>query len=245
MKIILRVLFCILLSVSVKAQYVEITNLAGTTAYGSLTATVTSGGSVTTWTSWCTTIYNPPTYTSYWAGEAAAGWYKFTLNHAVSALKVYSYALNGGALGAGEYLEVYINGAPYNITAAEMTSYTDCPSAGSSCYLWPIGGVNVIMGPNGSTANYSGGDFIIPQCSGITEFELYCNGNEAGVTYYVFVDTTFLEVRWILIIPAILLALLMTGLGLTPGQLRWLLHKVSQLHLQFGPTPVLIMLLKQ
>ena len=187
MKLTLRVLIFILLSLSAKAQYVQINNLAGTTAYGSLTATVTSGGSVTTWTNWCTTSYG----TSYWAGQAAAGWYKFTLNHAVSALKVYSYALNGGAYGAGEYLQLYINGAPYNITAAEMTSYTDCPSPGASCYLYPIGGANVIMGPNGPGTDYSGGDFIVPQCSGITEFELYCNGNEAGVTYYVFVDTTF------------------------------------------------------
>ena len=188
MRTILRTLIFVLLSFSAKAQWVEITNLSGTSTFGTLTATVTSGGSVTTWSTWCTTTFFP---TSYWAGQSGPGWYTFTLNHPVSALKVYSYALNGGTLGTGEYLEVYLNGAPYSVTAADMTNYNDCGSGSGPVYLYPIGGVNVIMGPTGGGGGYNGGDFIINKCTGINSFELYCNGNEAGVTYYVFVDTVF------------------------------------------------------
>ena len=189
MKLTLRVLIFILLSVSARAQYVQINNLSGTSAYGSLTATVTSGGSFTTWTTWCTTAFG----TSYWVGQSGPGWYKFQLNHAVSSLKVFSYAINGGPLGAAEYLELFLNGVPYSFTAADMTNYNDCGSGTGPVYLYtlPAGGPTVIMGTLGTSSDYNGGDFIHSDCAGITEFELYSNGNEAGVTYYVFVDTTF------------------------------------------------------
>jgi len=194
MKVILRVLIFILFSVSAKAQFVQITNTTGTSAYGTLNVTVTPGGYCQTWGSWCTTMYGtPPTYTSYWVGESAAGsgagWYTFTLSHAVSGIKAYSYAINGAAYGTGEYLEMYINGSPYSFTPADITNYADCASgAGTVCYLYTLGsGTTVAMGPV-PPGDYSGVDFIHMQ-TGITSFELYSNGNLAGVTFYVFVDT--------------------------------------------------------
>ncbi len=166
-----------------RAAYVQITNTSGTSTYGSLSATVTSTGSITTWTSWCTTSFG----TSYWAGSGTAGSYTFTLSHPVASLKIPSYALNGGPFGSGEYLQMYINGVFYPLTAANMTSYTDCGSGAGPCYLF--GGL--LMGPSGSDVDYNGGDFIINSCTGINSFEVYCNGILNGVTFYVFVDTTF------------------------------------------------------
>ena len=191
MKLFFRFLIFILLPVSANAQYIEITNLSGTSTFGPLSVTVASTGSVSTWSSWCTAIYNPPSYTSYWAGESAAGGYQYVLNHLVSSLKVFAYGLNGGAMGAGEYLEVYVNGVPYSLTAGNITSYNDCSGgSGAPVYLYPIAGTNVIMGPVGTVSDFNGCDFVITPSTGISSFELYCNGTLDGVSYYVYVDST-------------------------------------------------------
>ena len=183
--IIQLVLLVSLFSLNAKGAFVQINNLSGTAAYGSLTATVTSTGSVTTWSSWCATSFG----TSFWAGNGIGtpGSYTFTLNHPVYSLKVLSYALNGGPTGTGEYLKMTVNGAFHPLTATEMTSYSDCGSGAGPCYL----SAGLLYGPAGSSSDYNGGDFVITTCGGISSFDIYCDGSLEGVTYYVFVDTTF------------------------------------------------------
>ncbi len=184
MKVIYRIFILLLFATTANAAYIQITNTSGTATYGGLSVTVVPTGSFTTWSSWCTMSFG----TSYWIGSSGPGNYTYTLSRPVHSIKVVSYALNGGAyMGGGEYLQMYLNGAPYSLTTTDMTSYTDCPGAGSGpCYLasgW-------LWGPVGSGSDYDGGDFTINQCTNINSFEMYCNGTEAGVTYYVWVDTT-------------------------------------------------------
>ena len=193
MKKLLYILIFTLLAVNTKAQYVQITNVAGTTAaYGSLTATVTGGGTYSMVTGgWCT--YTTTEYAPGFSGFGGApGDFKFVLNHAVSAVKVFSYAINGGSYGNGEYLELYINGVPYSFTPADITSYTDCGSGAAPCYLYTLaGGPTVIMGPLPTSTPWNGGDFIVSQCTGITSFEIYTNASLNGIGVYVYVDTVF------------------------------------------------------
>ena len=183
-RLLIMFFISMILSLNTKAAYVQINNLSGTATYGTLTATVTSTGSVTTWLSWCTTSFG----TSYWAGNGLAGSYNFVFNHPVYSVKILSYADNGGPLGAGEYVQTSINGSVYPLTAANMTSYTDCGGVGSGpTYL--LGGL--LYGPVGTLSDYNGGDFIITSCAGINSFNFYCNGIGNGVTFYMWVDTTF------------------------------------------------------
>jgi gliding motility-associated-like protein len=98
---------------------------------------------------------------------------------------VHTWGINGGPLGAGEWVQMSINGSVYPLTPADITSYTECSPGGGPMYL----NAGRFMGPIGTAGNYNGGDYVISVCTGITSFELYCNGSLSGVAYHIEMDT--------------------------------------------------------
>jgi len=171
----------LLLSLTAKGQYL-ITNFTGTAIYGTRSVTVTSAGSVLTYADPC---LGPPTL--YWAGQIGPGSYSYSFNRPVYSINVDCDYLNSGTFGAGEYLSMNVNGSFYALTAANMTSYSVCGSGGGPSYLY----TGFLMGPNTAGFAYNGGSFTISMCTGISSFEIYCNGIEAGVTWHVGFDTLF------------------------------------------------------
>ena len=164
------------------AQYMLITHFSGSAAYGSYNVTVTSGGSVTTGGSSCL-----PAPTAYWiAPSSSIGWYTYTFSAPVSSVQVHVDGMNGGTYGAGDILKVFINGAPYVITPADITSYTGCGGPGGPCYL--LGGY--LYGPVGTTLVYTGADMTITYCGGINSIELYTDHSTSGMDYHIGIDTS-------------------------------------------------------
>ena len=186
MRHIYTVAIAILLSFTAHGQYMFISNFVGPTVfYGSLGVTVTATGSVSTGGGSC---LGAPL--EYWAGQTGIGSYIYTLSAPVYKIRIHTWGINGGPLGAGEYIKMNINGAFYPLTAANITSYTECLPGGGPMYL----NAGTLMGPLGLNTNYNGGDFVISGnqtsiCGPVTSFELWCNGTTSGVAYHVEVDT--------------------------------------------------------
>ncbi len=180
MRYLYTVAIAILLSFTAKGQFMIISNFTGTSFYGSLGVTVTSMGSVSTGGGSC---LGAPL--EYWAGQTGPGAYIYTVSAPVYRIRVHTWGINGGPLGSGEYCQMYINGAIYALTPADVTSYTECLPGGGPMYI----SAGRWMGPVGLTSNYNGGDYIISVCTGISSFELWCNGSLSGVAYHVEVDT--------------------------------------------------------
>ncbi len=164
------------------AQFVNITNFSGTATFSGVNVTVTFGGSVSTGGSTCLGLP-----LEYWPGPSGApGWYHYSCSRPVYSVKVNAWGLNGGASGAGDYLQMEINGIPYSLTPADITSYTSCGGVGGPCYL--LGGK--LYGPIGTSSQANGGEIIITSCSaGINSFKVYCAGR-SGVAYHIAIDTS-------------------------------------------------------
>ena len=195
MKAFISTLLLALLAVSAKSQLFPITYFTGTTFFGSYGITVTSGGSVGTGGA---PVCLGPILDQYWVGYPAGGVYlpgsyTYALSKPVYKIAIHSYGINSGPLGAGEYLSMSVNGAPYTLTPANVLSYTECMPGGGPCYL----STGFLMGPVGPgfpTVDYNGGDLLITSSTGIHSFECYSNGIESGVAYVVYLDTSVVNV---------------------------------------------------
>ncbi len=175
----MRTLFSIVIMLTfafhANAQYVTVTNLAGTTAYGSTNVTVTTTGSVAS-TPWCGV--NP-----YWIGSGGPGSYIFNFSSPKDAVRIYVTAMN--VLGSDtEKISVFINGTFYNLTPANLTVY---PGTCAQPTQPIIGGMLVCtaapLGVGG------GGQLDIYQC-GITSCEVFTNGVLNGSTFTFQFDST-------------------------------------------------------
>jgi gliding motility-associated-like protein len=188
MKAIFRTVLLLLLATQTDAQYAWITNLSGTSSYGSLNVTVTSAGSISSGGGTCL----PGSGGTYWIGfpatPPAGGSYTYTFSKPVWAIKIACQGINGAPLGTGEYVKAFVNGSFYPIQPADVTSYTETCPGGGPCYLW----TGLFMGPVGlpfPANSYNGGDFTINSCTGINSFELYCDGSLYGTAYNIYADT--------------------------------------------------------
>ena len=110
------------------AQYTQVTNSSGTTAYGSVSVTTTSSGSVS-YAGTCTSA------NFFWLNPGSS--YTFTFSSPVSALQM--QYMNGPAVNTLTTGHFIVNGSPYTITGANI-------SAGASiCSDFTL---NVISGGN-------------------------------------------------------------------------------------------------
>jgi gliding motility-associated-like protein len=163
MKNFLRLSILLLFAVHAKAQYTTVTNLAGMVAYGTTNVTVTPGGSASA-TPWCGV-------SPYWIGSAGPGWYTYTFSPAVKAVRIYVTAMDVGFTTPPdtEKLSVFINGAFYTLTSANITTYAGtCAQPTEPA----IGGQMVCTLDFGSGG---GGQIDIAQC-GITSCKVWTNG---------------------------------------------------------------------
>ena len=187
-KVMLLLVLLVLHAISAKSQLVLDYTLGGTLTYGSYIVTVTpgtSGCSLTNYTGGCLS----PVPDQYWIGSCSSpSSCTYTINQAVYQIKIKARELNGGPLGAGEYLAISINGIPDTLTNCNVTSDSmtclGIPTS-SACYLYN----GWLMGPVGTLANSNGGDLTINSCTGITSFECYTNASYGGVIYTVSIDT--------------------------------------------------------
>jgi gliding motility-associated-like protein len=182
-KPLIALLAILFVAVQAHAQWFNVNNLTGTTkAYGTYSVTVTSSGIVSMGGS-------PPCVgvTQYWEDAGSGtGQYTFTLNKPVWGVRVNCFGMNGGPLGGGEYLEMFINGAPYTLTPADILSYTSCGfPTGGPCYLW----TGFLMAPVGAIFDYNGGTIEIKSCFPITSFEVLGSGTLNGVSDSIDIDT--------------------------------------------------------
>jgi uncharacterized protein YjdB len=164
---------------SLRAQYGYITNF-GTSMVGGIGVTVTSVAPVGVGGPAC--LLSP---LHFWIGATGPGYYTFTFSVPVYSIQVKAEGINGGTFGGGEALQMIINGAPYNLTATDVTSYTGCISGGGPTYL--SGGL--LYGPVGLTSAYNGGVLTINSCTGITSFSVRDSFAAGGISYDVAIDT--------------------------------------------------------
>jgi gliding motility-associated-like protein len=178
MKSLSRIAIILLFSIQANAQWAVVNPLTA----GPLGITVTSSGLVSSGGSpTCVGLYQ------YWEDNGSGvGQYTFTCSRPVYGVRVNCFGLNGGALGAGEYLQMFINGAPYTLTPADIVSFVSCggPPAGPS-YLY----TGLFMGPVGGIFDYNGGTIEIHSCTPITSFEVLGSGMWNGVSDSIAVDT--------------------------------------------------------
>jgi gliding motility-associated-like protein len=167
------------------AQLTQLTHFAGPMAYGGVTVTVTPGGGCnTTGGGLC---FGPPI--EYWTGPwcGIPSWYDYTFSVPVFQIQVRPWGINGGPLNAGEFVRLYINGAPHVLQPSEVLSYTDCMPGGGPCYISSLGD---FMGPVGTSGDYNGGEFLVPICTGITSCRVYTNDLAGGSAYWIWFDPT-------------------------------------------------------
>ncbi len=177
MKKILYVLTLLLVSSGVKAQFVSVTNLSGTVAYGSENVTVTSAGSVSS-TPYCGV--NP-----YWIGafSTAPGSYTFSFSTPVKKVRIFVTAMdNGFGTLDTEKISIDINGAFYPLTVG---NYTAWPGTCSQPAESIIGGLLVCTLDLGAGG---GGQLDIAEC-GIASCTVWANGVLNGSTFTFQFDT--------------------------------------------------------
>jgi gliding motility-associated-like protein len=195
-KSLLSIFILLFLAASTNAQppapWMQITNglpggVLSTATYGSYTVkTQGFGGTTYGIPPSCATPF--PILFDLGAGPTTYG---FSVTPAVYGIRIYFEGLNNT-----ENIYVNVNGPKYDITAANINSYTGfCPCLpGGPCFIAP-GGIpptGEIFGPIGGVgvSNCNGGNFTITECTKIGTFNINSNGKAGGVNFAVFIDTT-------------------------------------------------------
>ncbi|MBL7718573.1 MAG: hypothetical protein JNL72_07045, partial [Flavipsychrobacter sp.] len=160
-----------LLAHQARAQYVNITHLTGTQNVGGVNVTVlATGPGATNYPYWC---QGGP----YWIGSGNMnGMYTYTF-----ATPVMGVRFECTAMDQGEIVSFEINGAPYTLTVANLSVYTN--TCNSSTGIIQAGSLFM----NVQVANGGGGRIDIFDCNGITSASiLEANNPMNGTTYSAF-----------------------------------------------------------
>ncbi len=143
--------------------YYSVTNLSGTSLVDGITVTVTSSGSISSYT--CGSA-GP-----YWEGSGSVGSYTWSFSSPVNTVK---FDINYSNIG--DDISFKINGTSYPLSSSQVTALSECDA--SSTLI--VSGGNLVY--TGSTYSYGSATVTINTGSSINSVTLQCLGGGSGVT---------------------------------------------------------------